>query len=368
VWDFNALYWRALEQWEKATGRLYEQALPGGESDARNVEAVRELIDGLFRVWDGLTERSALPDELFVVELGVGNGHQAKVWLDEFRAMDAERGSGYYRRLHYLMCDYSPHVLELARATVIDHAGRVSAFPLDATRPGVALGFLAFKVFLVYVSNVYDNLPSDEVARIGGAAHLIESRAHLPADAATALADEFGIPREALARQIHRLVRLGPELLAEASADVFESVENVVQFWQGVWAELRLAERYVPLRGLDLYEVAPGVSGEALRPMLEAGDDIRLHVNNGAVASFVDTLRMLHPYGTLVAHDLFVTDIDAYRTAYRGPGKYEGSVVNWNNGPLLAAIGRRSGFDVAYRPFPYRSGTNIVTLTAQARD
>src|SRR5690606_35452797 len=107
-----------------------------------------------------LAERNALPDELFVVELGVGNGHQAKVWLDEFRAMDAERGTGYYRRLHYLMCDYSPRVLELARATVSDHAGRVSAVPLDATQPGVALGFLSLKVFLVYVSNVYDNLPS----------------------------------------------------------------------------------------------------------------------------------------------------------------------------------------------------------------
>ena len=368
VWDFNALYWRALEQWEKATGRLYEQALPGGESDARNVDAVREMIGGVFRVWDGLAERDALPDELFVVELGVGNGHQAKVWLDELRAMDAERGSGYYRRLHYLMCDYSPHVLELARATVNDHAGRVSAVALDARQPAVALGFLKFKVFLVYVSNVYDNLPTDEVARIGGAAHLIESRAHIPGDAATALAEEFRIPRETLAGQIQRLVRLGPEMLAGLSADVFESTEEIVQFWQRVWAELRLAERYVPMRGLDLYEVAPGISGEALRPMLEAGDDIRLHVNNGAVASFVDTLRLLHPYGALVSHDLFVTDVDSYRTAYRGPGKYEGSVVNWNNGPLLATIGRRKGFDVAYRPFSYRSGTNIVTMTAQARD
>jgi len=368
VWEFNALYWRALEHWEKATGRLYEQALPGGESDARNVEAVRELIGGLFKVWDGLAERKALPAELYVIELGVGNGHQAKVWLDEFRKMDAAHGRDYYRRLHYLLCDYSPHVLEMARTTVRDHAEHVSAFVLDATEPSVALGFLGFKVFLVYVSNVYDNLPSDEVARFGGAAHLIEARAYLPGEVATELANEFGVPRDALARQVQRLLRLGPELLAEASSDLFDSVETVMRFWQRVWAELRLAERYVPLRGLDVYEVAPGVSGEALRPMLEAGDDIRLHVNNGAVASFVDTLRLLHPYGTLVAHDLFVTDVDAYRSAYRGPGKYEGSVVNWNNGPLLAAVGRRRGFDVAFRPFAFRTGTNIVTLTAEARD
>ncbi|MDQ3579847.1 MAG: hypothetical protein M3443_20070, partial [Actinomycetota bacterium] len=31
IWEFNSLYWRFLGVWEKATGRLYEQALPGGE-------------------------------------------------------------------------------------------------------------------------------------------------------------------------------------------------------------------------------------------------------------------------------------------------------------------------------------------------
>src|SRR5439155_17553932 len=39
IWGFNSLYWKALSLWEKATGKGYESALPGGESDARNVEA-----------------------------------------------------------------------------------------------------------------------------------------------------------------------------------------------------------------------------------------------------------------------------------------------------------------------------------------
>ncbi len=368
LWGFNALYWRALELWEKATGRLYEQALPGGESDARNVAAAREMITDLFAVWDALAARNALPEELYVVELGVGNGHQAKVWLDEFRALDHARGGGYYHRLHYLLCDYSPHVLEMARTTVNDHSGHVSAVVLDATRPGVALAFLNFKVFLVYVSNVYDNLPSDEVARIGGSAYVVQSRAYLPAATAAELTGALGVSADGLARLIAQLLKLGPELMAEVAPDVFGGPDDVMHFWQAVWNGLRLAERYAPLHGLDPYEVAPGVSGEALRPLLESGEDIRMHVSNGAVASFADTLRLLHPYGTLVAHDLFVTDVDAYRRLYRGPGKYEGSVVNWVNGPLLTAIGRRNGFDVTYQPFRHRSGTNIVTLTARARD
>ena len=53
---------------------------------------------------------------------------------------------------------------------------------------------------------------------------------------------------------------------------------------------------------------------------------------------------------------------------FRGPGKYDGSVVNWVNGPLLAHVGRRHGLDVHYEAFRHRSGGNIVTMTAQARD
>src|SRR5882757_2186372 len=83
IWRFNSLYWSALELWEKATGRNYEQALPGGESDARNRAAATDLIGDLMAAWDRLDRVNALPEELYVVELGVGNGNQAKVFLDE---------------------------------------------------------------------------------------------------------------------------------------------------------------------------------------------------------------------------------------------------------------------------------------------
>src|SRR5882672_9135749 len=48
IWRFNALYWQALGLWEQATGKGYEQALPRGESDARNSAAARDLILELF--------------------------------------------------------------------------------------------------------------------------------------------------------------------------------------------------------------------------------------------------------------------------------------------------------------------------------
>jgi hypothetical protein len=368
VWAFNALFWKVLLLWEAATGRGYEQALPGGESDARNVAAARELILKLFALWDDLAARRALPEELHVLELGVGNGHQARTFLDEFKRLDRELDRDYYRRLHYLMGDYSPRVLELAGATVAHHAPRLSRLTLDATRPTETLGFLRYKAFLVYISNVYDNLPTDELVHLGGHFFRVEVRAYLPGGAAERIAAQVGATAGELPALVGRLLRLGPELLAEAQPERFAAPLAAAGFWRDVWEALRLEERYLPIEELDTYEVAPGVGGEILRPIVEAAGDVRFHVSNGAVASFVDTLPLLHPMGMLLCHDLFVTDLYQYATGFRGPGKYDGSVVNWVNGPLLAAVGSRRGYDVGFEPFVHRPGSSVTTLTTSVRE
>jgi len=368
IWNFNALYWKALGLWEAVSGRPYEQALPGGESDARNTAAARDQIARLFAVWDGLADRRALPDQLHVLELGVGNGNQARVWLDTFVDMDREAGRDYYRRLHYLMGDYSPHLLDVARAQLRHHDEHTSTLVLDATKPSGSLGFLKYKTFFVYISNVYDNLPTDEMARIDGHLFQVETRAFLAVGPAEAIAASVGATVKELPDLIARLLRLGPELLAETEPRRFADAPAAVRFWAAVWEAIGLEERYVALPPLDEYELAPGINGEVLRPLMEANGDVRMHVSNGAAASFVDTLPLLHPHGVLECHDIFVTNLDGYASGFRGPGKYEGSVVNWVNGNVLAGLGSRRGFDVTFRKFAYRAGSNITTMTAEVRE
>ena len=368
IWRFNALYWQALSLWEQATGRDYEQALPGGESDARNTAAVRELILEIFKTWDDLDARSALPPELYVMELGVGNGNQARTWLDEFVTLSWAHSRDYYRRLHYIMGDYSPHVLGRALKAVAHHGDHVSALVVDATHPAVSLGFLRGKAFLVYISNVYDNLPCDEVARIGGRTYQVETRAYLTAAEAGRIAQQFSASPGQVPELVDKLLRLGPELLCEALPQHFRDATHAVTFWREAWSALRLQERYRPLEGLDLYQVTPDLTGELLSSQLESHGDIRVHVNNGALSSFAQTLPLLHPFGRLQCHDLFLDDVRRYHTGFFGPGKYDGSVVNWVNGSLLRHIGGRARFDVRISPFAARPSSNVKTLTAAVRE
>jgi hypothetical protein len=133
-----------------------------------------------------------------------------------------------------------------------------------------------------------------------------------------------------------------------------------------LWGAFRLQER---LRLLDEREeghVPPGLTHQHLDDLLaEAPDDIRFHVSRGAGESFANTLPLLHPRGYLQVQDIFVSSMDEYRQAFKGPGKLDGSLVVWVNGALLRAVGARAGYDVHFAPFPYRPGskTNILYTT-----
>ena len=368
IWQFNLMYWSELALWEEVTGKDYAQALPGGESAATNTNAARAVILELFRIWDGLVERHALPEQLTVLELGVGNGDQAKVWLDEFVKLDKELGREYYRRLHYLMGDYSSLVLDLARANTTEHHSRVSTLVLDAARPLETLRFLEGKVFFVFISNVYDNLPTDELAVIDDHLYQVEMRAYVPAAEAARIANEIGARPNQILDLTNRLLRLGPRLLADSAPKQFKNALASTAFWQQIWGAVRIAERYAPLGPLDAYEICEGITGEVLGPMTDGFGDVRFHVSNGAVASFMETLPLLHPLGLFTCHDLFVTDFNQFQTGFRGPGKYDGSVVNWVNGPILRTSASRRGFHVEFNPFAHGSKSPISTATARARD
>src|SRR5205085_602043 len=118
----------------------------------------------------------------------------------------------------------------LARKAVAHHAEHVSTLVLEALRPTETLGFLRYKAFLVYISNVYDNLPTDEIVRIGGHLFQVHTRAVFSQASAETLASTINTRPDQLAELVARLLRLGPELLAEVLPEHFPSATDAVAF------------------------------------------------------------------------------------------------------------------------------------------
>ncbi len=361
IWSFNRLFWQRLGDWERATGRGFEQALPSGQSDANHPDAVADAVGDFWTLLRDMDKRGHLPAEIFALEIGVGSGTRAGLWLDRFKALDEERGSGYYPRLRFLLGDYSLPTLDRAMAAVARHQDTVSVLALDALNPFRTLSFLRYKVLYVHLTNVYDNLPHDELVRRDGRLYVLETRAFVSAEAARAITGAAHAAPADLPRLVGRLLEAGPEAIGDRAQGA--------AFWQAVWNALRLEERLVALDDLAQAPLPPGLDQSHLEDLLrEAPEDVRFHVSRGAAESFVNTLPLLHPRGYLQVQDIFVTAMDEYRQGFRGPGKLDGAVVTWVNGALLRAIGARAGYDVHFAPFRYRPGSRTSILYTTQRD
>jgi hypothetical protein len=361
IWRFNRLFWQRVADWEAVAGRRFEQALPSGRSDAVHPEAVGDAVADFWTLLRDLDKRGQLPAEVFALEIGVGSGERAALWLDRFRALDEERGTSYYPRLRFLLGDYSLPTLDRAMAATAAHRELVSVIPMDALNPLKTLSFLRYKILYIHLTNVYDNLPHDEVVRRDGRLYLVEARAYLPRAAAARVGAGADVGIDDLPRVIEQLLLVGPEVLGDRARGVV--------FWQAAWDALRLEERLVGLEDVAEVPLPAGLDQGHLEDLLaEAPDDVRFHLSRGAAESFVHTVPLLHPRGYLQVQDIFVADMQDYRHGFRGPGKLDGAVVNWVNGALLRAIGARTGYDVHFAPFRYRPGSRTSILYTTPRE
>jgi hypothetical protein len=363
AWDFNRMYWQRLADWEQATGRSYEQALPGETSDANHPQAVADSVADFWTLLRDLDTRNQLPAEIFVVEIGVGMGTRAAMWLDGFRKLDEARGTNYYPRLRFLLGDSSQAPLERSKRAVERHAELCSFILLDALDPVSTLSFLRHRVLHVHLTNVYGNLPDELAARRDGRLYLVQVRAYLPMAEAARIGAAAGVPVAELGRTVGRLLESGPESFAGRASGI--------AFWQEVWRAMRLEERLVSFEELPEAEalLPAGLSPAHLEDLLrEAPSDFRFHLSSGALESFRNTLALLHPRGYLQVQDVFATDLNASRLRFQGPGKLDGSIVNRVNGALLREVGERSGYDVHFASFHYRKDSPTSVLYTTQRE
>ena len=359
IWSFNRAYWRHLAAWDTTFQRDYAAALPGGTSDGYDAGFWHDQMITFVQTLDRLDAWSELPDQINVLEFGVGNGRQAEVWLEQFAQICEQQGRDYVSRLRYLMADYSPHALHRATQRLTRYADIVDALELDFRNPIHGLGHLRDRVLFAHTSNLYDNLPTDELMRVGELAYEPLVRASITPREIAELAAHHGVAQEQLVSTIQRVLGQGPEAFGE--------VGDGVRFWSDVWDAVHLEEIYVAIAAPASMRVAPSIELHLDELLRDLPEWTRVHASTVAVESFAQTLGLLHHEGTLVAPDIFVSAIGGY-AAFRGPGKLEGSVVNWLNGPVFQSVGERAGFTVTVKPFDHREGSNTVVLQARPRD
>jgi hypothetical protein len=361
VWTFNRFFWRHLLAWEAATGQGYDKALPGGSSDGHNPRAIADDVAEFLELLCALRSKNQLPAEVNLLEIGVGNGSRCAQWLDKFQELDQQRGTDLYPQVCFYMGDYSEDTLNKARATVAKHIDQCRFVQVDAINPIKSLAHLRHKILQVHLTNVYDNLPDEEVVRRDGKLYFVQVRAYVPTLEVNRIGAKYGVPPELFRDRIYHMLETGFES--------FGGPQHGVPFWQELWAAMRLEERLVQLEDLPEFPFPDGLDAGRLEDILQdAPTDFRFHLSSGALESFVRTLPLLHPRGYMQVFDIFVTDLAQYRTGFFGPGKLDGSLLNWVNGALLKEVAQREGYDVHFRPFKYRANTHTSILYTTRRE
>ncbi len=361
VWDFNRLYWQRLKDWEHVTGKGYQQALPGGISDGQQPQAIADSVGDFWKLLKDLESQNKLPHEVFVLEIGVGLATRAGLWLDSFCALNQERGTSYYPRLRFLLGDYSLSTLERSRPAVKKHMELCSFIALDALDPIKTLSFLRHKILYVHSTNMYDNLPDEEIVWRDNRVYWVQVRAYVPAAEAARIGSACDVPVADIAKTVNRLLEVGAEALPDRAKGM--------TFWMEIWKAMRMEERLVDAVDLPDASFPAGLSSAHMEDILkDAPGDLRFHLSSGALESFRNTLPLLHPRGYLQVQDIFVTDLHEYCMGFYGPGKLDGSIVNWVNGALLREVAERAGYDLHFAPFQHRAGSKTSVLYTTRRE
>jgi hypothetical protein len=361
AWEFNKRYWANLGDWEKMTGKGYQEALPGGKSDGNQDEAVVDSVADFWTLLRDMETRKQLPAEIFILEIGVGSGTRCGMFVQKFRMLDQQRGTSYYPRLRVLMGDYSLETLDMSRPAVQEHLQLCSFLALDALNPLKTLAFLRHKILYIHSTNMYDNLPDEEILRRDGGLYYVHVRAYVPMRDAVRIAGKCKVPVDSIRGMVDKLLAIGPDFAGDRDCGM--------TFWAELWKAIRLEEKPVAFEDLPDLMLPTGLDVPRLEDILaKVPGDLRFHLSSGALESFVNTIPLLHPRGYLQVQDIFVTDLNEYRVGFHGPGKLDGSIVNWVNGALLKGVAERTGYDLHFAPYRYRKDSKTSVLYTTPRE
>ena len=236
IWRFNRLFWQRLAEWEAASGRGFEAALPSGQSDANHPQAVADSVADFWTLLRELDKQGQLPAEIFALEIGVGSGHARGALARPLQG--ARRGAR-----HRLLPAAALPARRLLAAHARPRAGRRrrAPGPRERRRAGRAQPVQdALVPALQGPVRPPDQRLRQPALRRAGAPR----RAALPGRGARVPAargrgarrgDRRRRRRPTCPRLVERLLEVGPEALGDR--------ERGVAFWRAVWDALRLEER-----------------------------------------------------------------------------------------------------------------------------
>ncbi len=360
LWIFNRLYWNHFSEWERWTGRGDERALPGGASDAHYATSIADGVADFWTLLRELDKTGDLPQEIYYLEIGVGTGVRCGLWLDQFQALDRQRGTNYYPRLRVL--------LETTRSSRWTNpappfrntstcAASWSSTPASPSRPSASCATKSCTSTPPTSTTISPtkNTSAPTETLFSRIPRVSSSRRH------AAHRRTVPNPRREVPRQ-----RLTP---CSAAARIIPRLRPRYGLRAGSVEPMRLKIVWSTSKPCRIRPSPPASTSPYSKTFSPPPPAISVFTSAlGLCKVSCKPCRCCIPKATCKCR-IFSSAISRnYQKAFRGPGKMDGSIVNWVNGALLKGVGEHSGYDVYFAPFHYRKASHTSIMYASRRN
>ena len=206
---------------------------------------------------------------------------------------------------------------------------------------------------------MYDNLPDEEVVRRDGKLYFVQVRAYVPDAAVNSIGGSTASLRNCFATGCTTCS--AASMVSAALSTAFLSGRNFGRrfAWKNAWSAGEICRSSLSRRTRRR---------KARRHPARCPHRFPFHLSSGRT-------RKLYPHAASAASQRIHASLRYFRHGYGsiphrlfGPGKLDGSLLNWVNGALLKEVAQREGYNVNFRPFKYRANTHTSILYTTRRE
>jgi len=340
IWDFNKEFWDHLEPFMNALGKDYKKSI-GGTADA-NENLIKYSAQKFAKQLESIALTPLLNKEgsgvFFYLEMGAAGTDWAKEFIAECPN----------KNFAYVFTDFSKKVLETARHDLgseflgvkIEYFCLQNDYFSNEDRIETFKEKYDNKILRVHATNVYDNFPCDRVLFSKGFFYIINVKSYITKESFLFLIDKYTSVGLTELRLLGLLQRLANppisymhgettyiyQVLKEAK-DYFSNEKSFYEFWQDLWNMMKFEEQLTPT-SVD----------EKLTKLFNSFKDQEFEFSNSIDVEndILEKYDLLMTGGCIEIIDIIVNDLLEYKN-FLGPVKYDASIANYLNGPLLQA-------------------------------
>jgi 5,10-methylenetetrahydrofolate reductase len=316
IWYFNKTFWDHLDPFMEALGKDYKKTI-GGTADA-NTQLIKYSVQQFVKQMDDCDL-----ENVSYVELGAAGTEWAKEFISEFKKISPNKN------FTYVFVDFSNDVLNKAKASMWDNYMGVEMKYLLSTEATPK------NILRIHATNIYDNYPYDRFLLDNKKLYQIQVKTYISKSSLDELTLRYAnniFTKEKIQTLVKNFIQNTKKYANPVESFLSEirklaNDQNFYGFWQDFWNAVKFEEKYTPqIQQLKILQIFNSLENEKIEfsSSVEAERDIIKKINSLAKG------------GCLEIIDIITQNPTDYKN-FLGPVKYDASLANYLNGPLLTA-------------------------------